>query len=136
MIGNPRLTLKDQDFKVLENHAFAIKVGSIMNVDKKTLAKVDKRSLLIMSLTSDADFLCNFGVMDYSLMLIKVNMNLLTKKEIKMLLSMGNFLKKNKMEGYLIGIIDIFQTWTWEKQLERLGKVLRNGCRFDLDISA
>lgn len=72
--------------------------------------------------------------MDYSLILAKIDLQVLNRNEIKLLRKKGHFIRKNKKIGYIIGIIDILSSWTWDRQVEKFVKLMKN-CNPYLDIS-
>ena len=128
-------TLKDMDFLRFENNI------KIPNEYKERLAEAIAR---------DSRFFRDHGIMDYSLILMKINRNAMERKKTE---TFGNLPPdivytdyfKNPLHSimsieepgvyYHIGIIDYLQLWDIKKKLEKNTKIL---FKFDknLDVSA
>lgn len=119
-----------------------------LDMKRKLHLPVDVADSLNAQLVSDCDFLNSMGIMDYSL-LVGVHKCRLQQHDAAWpqdiassviredgsdaepptslptsgsnLAPLGN---DGDMEVYFVGIIDILQEWDWEKQMEKVGKML------------
>ena len=110
---------------------------------KLQLGKVGGQEVL-QQLTRDSIFLSEHGIMDYSLLIGVIEMRFsvtqpppttITSSSVS--LDLENTVARKEQSqvalrwaetvvgpgGYYLGIIDILQTWTWQKQLERMFKI-------------
>jgi hypothetical protein len=124
-------TLKDLDFNKIE--------GKII------LSDSDYTEILTL-IAKDVNFFKNNGIIDYSLIIAVVkldNINKLpehkqksAKEQISSLMEKKMFFIDSDHEfGYLVGIIDYFQLFTFQKRMEKYVKILMN-CKLGLDTSS
>jgi 1-phosphatidylinositol-4-phosphate 5-kinase len=123
-------TLKDIDFN---------------SIDKKLAIPLDQSHLLFSVLSKDIEFLKSQKLMDYSLLLGVVKFedlrnnpddNDTLKDDINELIKKGIFFWDQSFEfGYILGIIDYFQQYTFSKFVEKYSKRLIY-CSCGLDTSS
>lgn len=127
-----RETLKDIDFNRIE--------------EKIVLLPHDKRKMLQI-LERDVNFLRSLGIIDYSLIVGVVDMNEVfgesndyearkVREELDFLVKHSNFFSHVSNDvGYIVGIIDLFQKYTFSKWLEKHFKRMIH-FSFKLDTSS
>lgn len=123
-------TLKDIDFN---------------KIDRKLAISLDQSHILFSILSKDIEFLKSQKLMDYSLLLGIVKFedlrnnpddNDTLKDDINELIKKGIFFWDQSFEfGYIVGIIDYFQQYTFSKFLEKYAKRLIY-CSCGLDTSS
>ena len=124
-------TMKDLDFNKIEG--------------KIVLNEEDYYELLNL-INKDVTFFRDNQVIDYSLIIAVVKMqdlhdlpgqqNTKAKREINELIKKKMFYLDSELEfGYLVGIIDYFQLFTFSKWMEKYMKILVN-CKLGLDTSS
>ena len=125
-------TLKDLDFNKIEG--------------KIVLSNEVHRELLNL-MYEDVSFFRKSRVIDYSLIIAVVRMTDIEenfeeyqkhdiKKQIDKLMAKKMFFMDSQLEfGYLVGIIDYFQLFTFSKAMEKYMKILVN-CKLGLDTSS
>ena len=128
---DPQTVLKDVDFQNLEKDGIVIYADLGINIKEET----DIKNLMILSVISDVEYLKKQNIMDYSLIIAKVDLNKLTKNQIIKMRKRKVLLKSTKDCGYIIFLLDIFQPWNFSKKLERYAKILQK-CNAKLEISA
>jgi hypothetical protein len=97
-------TLKDIDFDRLEGKIWVSE------------ADAEKMKALIRA---DSDFLCTLGLIDYSLLVLKLDTSQL-REEARVLKQMRHY-RSTREEGvaYVLGIIDYLETWNLRKKGEK-----------------
>lgn len=130
------MTLKDMDFRNLEKDGVRF-IGE--TVGKKASALMEEairqRWRLVDGIKADSDFLCKCGTMDYSLLLTKVDLRLLTDRELSLLEKRGNLIRVDDEVGFLVGLLDVFETWRFKKMFEKFWNVVMS-CNLHLDKSS
>ena len=144
-----RETLKDLDFKRLEDCVLESEdYPNPKDVSKKQ-SKFNFRSrwtnispnfqlvnIFQEIVKNDVKYLSENGLLDYSLLAVKIDLSQLSEKD-KILLEDNprSILRKEQGIAWYIGILDIFETWNFSKMLERWFKHAKK-CKTYLDISA
>jgi ribosomal protein S19 len=125
-------TLKDIDFNRIEH--------------KISLTR-ERRDELLATIEKDVRFLESVKMIDYSLIIAVINLEDLRtekfqaessqiQKQINCLIEKGIFvIDKNFEYGFIIGIIDFFQKYTFAKWFEKYYKIMIN-LKYDLNTSS
>jgi hypothetical protein len=108
-----KITLKDTDFK---------------NLEKKVYVENQLKKRVVPSLIQDSLFFASMGIMDYSLLVFKINLEKLDpiERELSERLQLEDyyFLKSTNEPHivYHIGLIDYLQKWNMKKIMEKYTK--------------
>jgi hypothetical protein len=123
--------LKDMDFRELEPAGIFPRTG----VGKGLVEKVSKLKYFKDCISQDVKFFALNGIMDYSLLLTKIDMAKVSDDRKKRMRKRGILFESGDGHGWIIGVIDIFQEWTPSKMREKFWKTAM-GCNCKKDISA
>lgn len=116
-------TLKDIDFK---------EIDGMIRFEPRI------RNFLVNQLTEDSRFFWDNTLMDYSLLLGIIEVAHLTPEERRILDAVGQsrvLYSQDRSLAVVMGIIDYFQKYNWQKYFEKHGKRVQN-CSCELDTSA
>lgn len=116
-------TLKDIDFK---------------EIDRSIRFEPRIRNFLVNQLTEDSRFFWDNKLMDYSLLIGLIEVGQLSVEERQILDAASPakvFYSQDRSLAIVLGIIDYFQKYNWQKYFEKHGKRVQN-CSCELDTSA